>query len=188
MQQYEMDRLLARHCAPTLLGIKAASLVALPDAQGVEPAPLIQALNEQLGRKGMVFRSLGHCPRTALMLAYRPELLEARLACPEAHRILAAYHYPVNDGLEAMLEHLSTRLTEEGEFPHEIGLFLDYPPADVRGFIRHHGADCKLCGYWKVYSDVDAARARFAFFDVCRNCLCGLVEQGNTISQLLNAA
>lgn len=188
MQQYEMDRLLARHCAPTLLGVKAASLVALPDAQGVQPEPLIQAFNQQLGGKGMVFRSLGPCPRTALMLVYRPELLKKRLASAQAQTILLAYGYPVDAGLEAMLEHLSARLSEEGEFPHEIGLFLDYPPADVQGFIRHHGADCKCCGYWKVYSDVDAARARFAFFDVCRNCLCGLVEQGNTISQLLYAA
>ena len=26
---------------------------------------------------------------------------------------------------------------ESGEFPHEVGLFLSYPPEDVKGFIDH---------------------------------------------------
>ena len=73
-------------------------------------------------------------------------------------------------------------------FPHEIGLFLDYPVADVVGFARKGGADWKLCGYWKVYHDVEAARERFACFDACRACLCRMLAAGNTISQLLCAA
>ncbi len=28
---------------------------------------------------------------------------------------------------------------ESGEFPHEVGLFLSYPPEDVKGFIDHRG-------------------------------------------------
>ena len=73
-------------------------------------------------------------------------------------------------------------------FPHEIGLFLDYPPEDVQAFIETGGEGCKLCGYWKVYHDVEAARERFACFDACRACLCRMLAAGNTISQLLCAA
>ena len=29
-----------------------------------------------------------------------------------------------------------------GEFPHEVGLFLGYPPEDVRGFIENHAKFC----------------------------------------------
>ena len=32
---------------------------------------------------------------------------------------------------------------ESGEFPHEVGLFLSYPPEDVKGFIDHRANDFK---------------------------------------------
>ena len=57
-------------------------------------------------------------------------LLRARLARPEAAQMLARAGYPA--GMEAMLRTLSLRLSGE-EFPHEIGLFLGYPPEDVEG-------------------------------------------------------
>ncbi len=50
-----------------------------------------------------------------------------------------------------MLDRLQTRC--QGDFPHEIDVFLGYPCEDVRGFIRHGGQGYKLCGYWKVYGD-----------------------------------
>ncbi len=49
----------------------------------------------------------------------------------------------------------------EAEFPHEIGLVLGYPPADVSGFIRHKGANFLACGGWKAYSDPEAALRTF---------------------------
>ena len=39
------------------------------------------------------------------------------------------------------------------KFPHEIGIFLGYPLADVAGFIRNKGRNCKCIGTWKVYGD-----------------------------------
>ena len=32
---------------------------------------------------------------------------------------------------------------ESGEFPHEVGLFLSYPPEDVKGFIDHRANNFK---------------------------------------------
>ena len=58
------------------------------------------------------------------------------------------------------------RLRENEEFPHEIGLFLGYPPADVDGFM-HRKEHFKLCGMWKVYDDVDGAVRQFVR---CRHC------------------
>ena len=188
MQQYQIDSLLARHCAPTLLGVKAASLIALPDWQVQDPVGLEQTLNQQLRGQGVVFHLVCRCTQNALLLAYRPSMLVQRLQTPQARTILLQCGYDPDAGLDALLEHLSRRLQAGQGFPHEIGLFLDYPPADVQGFIRNQGRNCKLCGYWKVYSDVDTARSRFTFFDLCRRSLCSLVEQGNTISQLLTAA
>lgn len=69
-------------------------------------------------------------------------------------------------GLEEMLDALQLRLTC-GAFPHEIGLFLGYPPEDVEGFRLHRGRDYKLCGCWKVYSDVEGARQCFRRYARC---------------------
>ena len=43
------------------------------------------------------------------------------------------------------------RLQRFEAFPHEIGLFLSYPPEDVRRFIEHKGHESKCEGCWKVY-------------------------------------
>ena len=39
---------------------------------------------------------------------------------------------------------------ESGEFPHEVGLFLSYPPEDVKGFIDHRANNFKCAGLWTV--------------------------------------
>ena len=71
--------------------------------------------------------------------------------------------------MEQLLRCLSRRLRQSEGFPHEIGVFLGYPLEDVIGFCRHKGEGCKLCGYWKVYGDVDHAKRCFAAFDCCRD-------------------
>ena len=38
---------------------------------------------------------------------------------------------------------------ESGEFPHEVGLFLSYPPEDVKGFIAHRANDFQVRGALK---------------------------------------
>lgn len=49
-------------------------------------------------------------------------------------------------------------MADYGEFPHEVGLFLGYPPEDVEGFIENKARSCKITGYWKVYSDEEKAK------------------------------
>ena len=49
-------------------------------------------------------------------------------------------------------------MADYGEFPHEVGLFLGYPPEDVEGFIENKACSCKLTGYRKVYSDEEKAK------------------------------
>ena len=50
---------------------------------------------------------------------------------------------------------------ESGEFPHEVGLFLSYPPEDVKGFIDHRASGFKCAGLWKVYGN-EEKRARYS--------------------------
>ena len=84
----------------------------------------------------------------------------------EATEVLRRFGYVPNDP-DSCIEHLADRIAPGSGFPHEIGLFLGYPPEDVKGFMRYGGKGCKACGYWKVYGDKDAAEKRFAQFSKC---------------------
>ncbi|MCC8123188.1 MAG: DUF3793 family protein [Oscillospiraceae bacterium] len=179
-----LEKELALHCAPALAGIKAGNLLALYHARVPNLSARLEAYRAEFAGHGISFCILHNCGKRILLLVYRKELLERHLAQPGARRILARAGYPQAGTLEALLAHLKRRLAQEQAFPHEIGLFLEYPPADVVGFQHFHGQNCKLCGYWKVYANPEQAQARFARYDRCRNALCRKLEQGMTLTQL----
>ena len=91
-------------------------------------------------------------------------------------------------GLEAMLDHLASRMAGSGGFPHEVGLFLGYPAEDVEGFRRHGGQGYKYSGLWKVYSDVERAQRCFRQYGCCRRALCRRLEAGCRLVQLFRTA
>ena len=187
MTDASFESRLAAHCAPTLLGVKAASLFSLSEQEFPALQEELRRYNRSLCRAGLRFLILHRHAGRALILVYRPALLFSQLCAPDARALLAHYAYPPPRCLGALLRHLKGRFSSCGRFPHEIGLFLGYPTADVQAFIAGD-APCKLCGYWKVYCDVDAAKERFACYDACRACVCRMLAEGCTISQLLCAA
>ena len=71
---------------------------------------------------------------------------------------------------------------ESGEFPHEVGLFLSYPPEDVKGFIDHRTNNFKCAGLWKVYGDEEKARSLFAKYKKCTEIYCALWQSGSSKS------
>lgn len=80
--------------------------------------------------------------------------------------------------------HLMDRLAAREGFPHEIGLFLGYPPEDVRGFIENNAKCSKCVGAWKVYGDERAAKRLFAKYEKCTNVYVRQHANGNTIERL----
>lgn len=75
-------------------------------------------------------------------------------------------------------------LRQDAEFPHEIGLFLGYPPEDVQGFMENKAARHKLAGCWKVYGDVDAAQQTFARYKKCTRVYLDQWRRGATLERL----
>lgn len=185
MDAQRLEQTLAFHCAPSLSGIKPADLISwsLPEQEGERILGSYIAL---LARRGVRLRVLRRRERNCLLLSYRPERLDDWLAQGQVSEMLEREGYPVSLGREAMLNTLSRRLTAR-DFPHEIGLFLGYPPADVEGFRRNKGRNWKLSGLWKVYDQVEEAARRFRDFDLCRAALCTQLAQGKTLEQLLVA-
>ena len=182
-----MDRLLARHCSPALAGIKPASLFSCPRAGFHNLEDTIRSYVLLLAERGIRLEILCHCQRSILLLVYRPHRLALQLAQPEVRQLLAEAGYPRGD-VPTLLDHLRGRLAERTSFPHEIGLFLGYPPQDVVGFQEHDGRDFFFCGYWKVYSNPQEARRLFLRYDRCRQSICGRVDSGASIAQVFPAA
>jgi hypothetical protein len=169
-----LETLLATYGAPVLLGKKPAALFARPVGWD-ETRPLPEA------RWGLRFLNLTRPGKHALIFAFRPGLLAGTLENPQAAKVLADLEYPGPAGPETYVAGLARRFKESREFPHEVGLFLGYPPSDVLGFMRHRGTHCKLCGLWKVYSDVERAAALFEEYDRCKRRLLDYLRQGGTI-------
>jgi len=128
-------------------------------------------------RSGLQMRVLCRCRERMLLYVYHETLLAMQLAQPEIMRFLEQFGYTDNMTICERLAHLASRM-QCGNFPHEIGVFLGYPLADVQGFIANHGKNCLLCGCWKVYSDPESARRTFANYDRCREILCDKLQQG----------
>ena len=95
----------------------------------------------------------------ALIYLYRPARLEKDLSCASCEALLSEFGYNCRGGSRC-LTRLARRLKQQEDFPHEIGLFLSYPPEDVKGFLEHR--PCKCVGCWKVYENEEAARKTFA--------------------------
>ena len=177
------NEMLVRCCAPTLAGLKTGSLFSCPYESREELMRELRRVNRELSPCGLRILPLRCCGGRALLYLFRPAELERDLSGRCAREILNEAGYE-NRGLGRCMQCLIRRLQSGGDFPHEIGLFLSYPPEDVRGFIVNHARNYKLAGPWKVYGDVEAAKRRF---DVCRRCTAEYlrrVENGWSIDRL----
>lgn len=99
-------------------------------------------------------------------------------------RLLEERGYPVGGSSERCILRLMERLRGGDRFPDEIGLFLGYPPEDVRGFIENKAAGCKCVGCWKVYGDAEAARAVFAKYKKCTDVYRARFAEGRSVERL----
>ena len=182
-----LDRLLARHCAPALLGVKPANLVSLSLEEYRLLAPQIAWYSHVLRQRGLRFLTLDRRCKAVLLLIYSPVKLKRHLEQESCRQMLSQVGYP-SEGLSEKLLFLQSRLAENQDFLHEIGLFLGYPIEDVVGFIRYSGRGCKLSGYWKVYGDAEAASRLFDRLSRVCHAVTKRVEQGETLLEVFAAA
>ncbi len=178
-----LEKIIIEHCSPTLAGIKTANLFTVKCQDMAELQNYIQGLGKTFSKKGISVRIVKQKIGTALIYIYRENMLKNDLANFSAKKILIKYGYR-DFSPSSAIERLIGRLNSYEEFPHEIGLFLGYPPADVEGFICHKGKNCKLCRYWKVYGDEEDALIKFAKYDKCRAIYYKLWQSGKDILQL----
>ena len=173
---------LAYYCAPTLMGIKPASLISLKKGTYRETRNYLKTSSCIVGQlfnrniKCIVLRS-SH--ENDLILVYQPELLQETCCNNERNKLyLQNNGYHSTDRLNDLLRILRQRFLQSDDFPHEIGLFLGYPLEDVIGFTKEAGKNYKLCGYWKVYGNPEKAQKLFNLYNDCRENLCSQLSGG----------
>lgn len=177
------EELLVRHCAPTLAGMKTGNLFTCAYSSESDLRETVRRWNQTLSAKGIRVLPLRHGGSKALIYLYRPSHLRRDLMRESACSLLHSFGYAVRTP-EHCLVQLIRRLGDEGEFPHEIGLFLGYPPEDVSGFIENRAADSKCVGCWKVYGDEEAAKKTFEKYKKCTRVYRAQYARGTSIERL----
>lgn len=133
-----LERYLIDHCSPTLASLKTANMFSCPYESGESLEEDVRKWNLQMKDKGLCLTILRKNDKKALVYLCRPQRLEQDLHKPGVQKFLRACGYRGEHWEEALTE-LKDRLHMCEKFPHEIGLFLDYPLVDVIGFIRNTG-------------------------------------------------
>ncbi|MDR3192892.1 MAG: DUF3793 family protein [Treponema sp.] len=164
----DIKRIIVNHCGPVLMGIKPAALFVLKSEnacaclRGLLPVYLTVMI-------------LRRSETGLLVFVFAREKLERTVSNKDIETVLSGMGYPRGASVSVFLDYLKKQFESQG-FPHEIGLFLGYPVDDVLGFVKHKGKNYKLCGYWKVYGDVEEAKQCFRQFDKCRECLKAVLD------------
>ena len=171
-----------RCCAPTMACLKTGNMFNCAFDTHAQMTDELRRLNQRLGRKGLRILPLRWQNGRALLYLSRPKMLERDLRDPLAQRLLSECGYTCEDAGTCLIR-LISRLSAGEDFPHEVGLFLGYPPADVEGFM-HHKDSFKLCGLWKVYDDVESALRQFARYRHCTKVYLDCLSRGFTLDRL----
>ena len=173
---------LIRCCAPTMACLKTGNMFTCAFDSRKQMTKELRQLNQRLSHKGLRILPLRWRDGKALLYLYRPKLLERDLRDPLSRKILSECGYACEDS-SACLDKLISRLRTEEDFPHEVGLFLGYPPADVDGFI-HRRDSYKVCGLWKVYDDIEGATRQFALCKHCTEVYLNCLSRGFSLEKL----
>ncbi len=178
------EHLLMLQCAPTFAGMKAASLVCFRRCDFDDLDGMVASCQRLFTPAGIVTLKLYEDSCRTMLYFYRSALLKRVLKRPGAVDLLRGEGYPTLGGIDSLLRHLMRRLSEHGDFPHEIGLFLGYPPPDVKCFIENHGHGAKCTGVWKVYQNVAAAKVIFSRYRHCTEEGCIMLREAGSMAAL----
>ena len=181
------EEVFVRHCSPTLAGMKAGNMFSSNFDSFEELQDYVNNLNSILNPKGIQVIILRYKEGFSLIGVFRIKALNDILLNDDARQLLKSLGYSKFD-LRSCFVHLLVRFQDFNNFPHEVGLFLGYPPEDVKGFIDNHSNGQKCTGVWKVYGDEQAAKKTFERYRKCTKIYCSLLKKGRSIENLAVAS
>lgn len=118
-------------------------------------------------RIGLKYIALRESSKAVILLVYNEKVLESYIFAEETLEFLISIGYKSKDSLNNCLNILKERYNIY-HCPHELGVFLGFPVNDVKDFMECTSKKCLMCGYWKVYNNLDYAVETFEKFDLIR--------------------
>ena len=164
------NQIMIKCSAPTLCDIKPANLFFVKNQDFSEGS--FEEWKDSFFKLGlMCFKIKLSKDSTAILVCnvcWERKLLED----PVIQAYLSGKGYQCKSVFDFVKE-FSFRVQKNTGFPHEVGVILGYPVEDVIEFENHQGHDCKYCGQWKSYSNVENARECHYRYKSC----CGFCER-----------
>ncbi len=173
------DETIVKCSAPALCGIKPASLFSMSDECFRSGKNDFMKWRREFSQNGRYFVPLKKDDGRILFFVFDRNLLLHVLEDGENRAYLSKKGYPTEKGFSAILAELLHRLLFCADFPHEVGLFLGYPLADVLGFERREV--CEFSGFWKVYANREEAQRRMNLYKSCSETCRKLVGEGFSV-------
>lgn len=168
------------HCAPVILGIKTANTITI----GTEE---LDNMDKILNGTSIEYFVIWEEDSKCLIMLFRRNLLENKFLEQSTNELMNRFGYNslnLDEKLYLLKERFYKYKKQNAQFPHEMGLFLDYPSCDVLGFMEKRGHGCLLCGYWKVYDNKESAISKFKQYDSARLYLINTLNKGCKINEL----
>ena len=178
------ENILIENCSPTLAGIKTGNIFTIDRSMISDIKDEMRDLNKLFKGKGLRAIPLKISEKNVLIYLYRPKKLKEDLSSEAAKDILMKKGYNCTS-IESYIVKLIQNIREENTFPHEIGLFLGYPPIDVKGFMEDTRKGVKCVGYWKVYGDKEKAEKTFLSYKKCTEVYKKCLSGGRHLSQMI---
>lgn len=181
--------ILANSCMPTLLKQKPSSLITVHKKYINNRKKFFAVLGREIASFQVNYKILYETKEMYFLFVYDSCLLGKILAENQTNNILIENGYQdkdLKDGLKQFKKRFQKFKEKEIEFPHEVGIFLGYPIEDVEAYILNKGKNYKLCGYWKVYNNVEQAKRTFQFFTDTRNDAMRLLISGRELNEIKN--
>ena len=175
--------MMIKHGAPTLAGIKTGNIFSLK-MESDDYKTEIREANAVLRKKGLRLIPVSKSKKKMMVYLYRPDFLKRDLSAPEAEEILEEKGYPCGD-VSCCIVELVKHMAADEEFPHEIGLFLGYPPSAVKGFMKSSCDGVKCIGCWKAYSNENEAKKTFEKYDHCRAVYQNEAKKGRPLESMI---
>lgn len=177
------DQMMIHFASPTVCGIKPANLFSVKEEQfsWLDFAKW----RSEFAKHGIIARTVKSSGGVNLVLVYNVCWQRKILADDFVCDYLKSKGYCECSDVSKTISRLICRIKTENGFPHEIGIVLGYPVLDVAAFEKHEGQNCKYCGCWESYTDVEHARKCTCRYKNCSHVCKKWFDEGYSLSQIV---
>ena len=177
------DQMMIQYSAPTLCDIKPGNLFSVKNAAFSDKG--FRMWKMEFASRGLTTSIVDRSSKTKLVLVYNRCWVHKILSDPSVQSYLRTKGYKTDSGTPEIIRNLLGRIRPDSQFPHEIGVILGYPVEDVIAFEKYQGQQCKYCGYWKSYSDVEKARQCRCRYRCCSGMRKRMFDAGYSVHQII---